>query len=457
MGEIIMPKVGDAMTEGKVVRWYKKAGDAVKVGEPVLEIETDKVNLDLEAEDDGTLENVVVKEGETVEVGKRLAYVRAEGEEAQPESAEEPKKKKEADETEGGDDEESRPAGKKGGKKEDADEEENGDEEDAAPDDVKTDKAAAKEKAKPRTEEKPSSDDSGNGERPKSSPLARRIASDLGVDLGSLRGSGPAGRIIAADVQNAAKAAPAPGKSRGEAKQPRDQKPAPRPESIESKEIPLTAMRRTIAKRLSESLGPIPHFFLTIEADVTTLLSLRQQLNEIEQAKASVNDFVVRAAALALLHHPVVNSSFSGESINQHGEVHIGIAVATPEGLITPVVRNADQRSVIEIAGEIRLLAEKAKNRKLKPDEYQSGTFTISNLGMFGIEEFTAIINPPNAAILAVGAAGPKPVVSDGQIVVRDRMRLTLSCDHRVIDGAAGAQFMQTLQQYLEQPLRLLV
>ncbi len=457
MGEIIMPKVGDAMTEGKVVRWYKKSGDAVKVGEPVLEIETDKVNLDLEAEDDGTLENVVVKEGETVEVGKRLAYVRAEGEEAQPESAEEPKKKKEADETEGGDDEESRPAGKKGGKKEDVDEEEDGEEEDAAPDDVKTDKAAAKEKAKPQTEEKPSSDDSGNGERPKSSPLARRIASDLGVDLGSLRGSGPAGRIIAADVQNAAKAAPAPGKSRGEAKQPRDQKPAPRPESIESKEIPLTAMRRTIAKRLSESLGPIPHFFLTIEADVTTLLSLRQQLNEIEQAKASVNDFVVRAAALALLHHPVVNSSFSGESINQHGEVHIGIAVATPEGLITPVVRNADQRSVIEIAGEIRLLAEKAKNRKLKPDEYQGGTFTISNLGMFGIEEFTAIINPPNAAILAVGAAGPKPVVSDGQIVVRDRMRLTLSCDHRVIDGAAGAQFMQTLQQYLEQPLRLLV
>ncbi len=461
MGEIIMPKVGDAMTEGKVVRWYKKAGDAVKVGEPVLEIETDKVNLDLEAEDEGTLENVAVEEGETVEVGVRLAYVRAEGEEAQPEPEKTPKADAKKSEPSESDDQESEPA-------EDEDTESEAESAGEIEADVDGEKKSSdkkkpseKVKAKPPADERPPSE-SGDGERPRSSPLARRIASDLGVDLTSLRGSGPAGRIIASDVQNAAKAPAQPKKAedagKSVEKKPSEQKtPMTRPGSIEGKEIPLTAMRRTIAKRLAESLGPIPHFFLTIEADVTTLLSLRQQLNEIEQARASVNDFVVRAAALALLHHPVVNSSFTGEAIAQHGEIHVGIAVATPEGLITPIVRNADQRSVIEIAGEIRELAEKAKNRKLKPDEYQGGTFTISNLGMFGIEEFTAIINPPNAAILAVGAAAPKPVVVDGQIVVRDRMRLTLSCDHRVIDGAAGAQFMQTLQQYLEQPLRLLV
>lgn len=454
MGEIIMPKVGDAMTEGKVVRWYKKAGDAIKLGEPVLEIETDKVNLDLEAEDEGTLENVAFEEGETVEVGRRLAYVRAEGEEAQPAEAE--KTKKTTGKSDGpvvDDDEKSESVdGKKATKKPQADDESDAEAEDSSAE-AKKDPAPVGGKSKSRGPESSSADEDGSSERPKSSPLARRIANDLGVDLARLRGSGPAGRIIASDVQQAAKSAPAPEK-RSDSKQ-REQKPSPRPDSIESKEIPLTAMRRTIARRLSESLGPIPHFFLTIEADVTSLLALRQQLNEIEQAKVSVNDFVVKAAALALLHHPVVNSSFTGEAIEQHGDVHIGIAVATPEGLLTPVVQNADRRSVIEIAGEIRSLAEKAKNRKLKPDEYQGGTFTISNLGMFGIEEFTAIINPPNAAILAVGAAGEKPVVVEGQVVVRQRMRLTLSCDHRVVDGAAGARFMQTLQQYLEQPLRL--
>lgn len=456
MGEIIMPKVGDAMTEGKVVRWYKKAGDAIKVGEPVLEIETDKVNLDLEAEDDGTLENVEVGEGETVDVGRRLAYVRAEGEEAQPAGAAETKKATaESDATPVDDAEKSGSVDEKKAKaKPETSEGDSGAEDSTA--EVKKDSAPASDKSKPRRQESSSAGESDTSERPKSSPLARRIASDLGVDLARLHGSGPAGRIIASDVQQAASSAPATAR-RSDSSPTREQKPAPRPDSIESKEIPLTAMRRTIAKRLSESLGPIPHFFLTIEADVTSLLALRQQLNEIEQSKASVNDFVVKAAALSLLHHPVVNSSFTGEVIEQHGDVHIGIAVATPEGLITPVVRNADGRSVIEIASEIRTLAEKAKNRKLKPDEYQGGTFMISNLGMFGIEEFTAIINPPNAAILAVGAAGEKPVVVEGQVVVRQRMRLTLSCDHRVIDGAAGAQFMQTLQQYLEQPLRLLL
>lgn len=216
-------------------------------------------------------------------------------------------------------------------------------------------------------------------------------------------------------------------------------------------------MRRTIAKRLGESTGPIPHFYLTADYDVTQLLAARQQLIDIEGAKISVNDFIVRAAALALHHHPNVNSSWGDDAITQHGEIHIGIAVSTPEGLITPVVRNADQKSVRQIADEVRALAEKAKNRKLTPNEYQGSTFTISNLGAWGIEEFTAIINPPNVAILAIGAAAARPVVKDGQIVVQDRMKVTMSCDHRVVDGAAGAEYLRTLRQYLEQPLRLFI
>jgi pyruvate dehydrogenase E2 component (dihydrolipoamide acetyltransferase) len=216
-------------------------------------------------------------------------------------------------------------------------------------------------------------------------------------------------------------------------------------------------MRRTIAKRLAESTGPIPHFYLTADYDVTNLMSVRQQLNEIEGVKTSLNDFIVRAVALALRAHPNINASWGDEAITQHGDVHIGIAVATPEGLITPIVRNADGKSVVEITAEIRALAEKAKNRKLKPDEYQGSTFTISNLGAWGIEEFTGIINPPNSAILAIGAAEARPVVINGQIVVRDRMKVTMSCDHRVIDGATGAEFLKTLRQHIEQPLRIVV
>jgi pyruvate dehydrogenase E2 component (dihydrolipoamide acetyltransferase) len=216
-------------------------------------------------------------------------------------------------------------------------------------------------------------------------------------------------------------------------------------------------MRRTIAKRLAESTGPIPHFYLTADYDVTDLLGVRLQINEIAGIKTSLNDFIVRAAALALRNHPNVNASWGDDAITQHGEVHIGIAVATPEGLITPVIRNADQKSVPEIAQEIRVLAEKAKNRKLMPNEYQGSTFTISNLGAWGIEEFTAIINPPNSAILAIGTAEARPVAVNRQIVVRDRMKITMSCDHRLIDGASGAEFLKTLRQYLEQPLRLVI
>ncbi|HEY8849296.1 MAG TPA: dihydrolipoamide acetyltransferase family protein, partial [Thermoanaerobaculia bacterium] len=279
--------------------------------------------------------------------------------------------------------------------------------------------------------------------RRRSSPLARKMASEMGVSLEAVLGSGPQGRIVAKDVKGAG-GAPSPA---------REAAPAP----LKDQSVPLSTMRRTIAKRLAESTGPIPHFYLTVDFDVTNLLSLRQQMNEIDSVKISLNDFVIRAAALALLHHPNVNASWGDEAIAQHGEIHIGVAVSTPEGLITPVVRNADQKSVAEIAGEVRGLADKAKNRKLRPEEYQGSTFTISNLGAWGIEEFTAIINPPNVAILAIGAAMSQPVVIDRQVVIRDRMKVTMSCDHRVVDGAAGADYLRTLRQYIEQPVRLIL
>lgn len=433
MSEIIMPKMGDAMTEGKVIRWYKKAGDAVKKGEPVAEIETDKVNLDLEAEQDGTIGEVAAQEGQMVPVGGTLATILGAGEKA----AEKPAGDKPAG---GG----QRAAG--GG---------------AEPQQVQrraTDKkdsvkhstgeyAEAVEMKGPRIDRTaPASNvvklPGAQTGRQRSSPLARKMAHEMGVSLESIQGSGPQGRIIAKDIKQLgggprSSAAPAP--------------------PLKAQSIPLSAMRRTIAKRLAESTGPIPHFYLTVDYDVTNLLSLRQQLNEVEGVKTSVNDFIIRAAALALRHHPNVNASWGDEAITQHGEIHIGVAVSTPEGLITPVIRNADQKSVTDIANEVRALAEKAKNRKLRPDEYQGSTFTISNLGAWGIEEFTAIINPPNSAILAIGAAASRPVVIDGQIVVRDRMKVTMSCDHRVVDGAAGAEYLRTLRQYIEQPVRLII
>ena len=407
-----MPKVGDAMTEGKVVRWYKQAGEAVSKGEPLLEIETDKVNLDLEAEAEGTLGDLRAKEGEMVPVGETLAQILAPGEKpsvAPPTPA----------------------ANRRSTDKKDSIKHTTGEYheaiEQAGP---RRDRSQANIVSMPQTTE---------GRR-RSSPLARRMARDLGVPLESLQGSGPQGRIVAKDVQGATA-----GRIAGATLK------------LESKSVPHSAMRRTIAKRLAESTGPIPHFYLTVDYDVTQLVAMRQQLADIEGSKISLNDFIIRAVALALHHHPNVNASWGDEAIEQHGEVHVGVAVATPEGLITPVIRNADQKSVSDIAKEVRALAEKAKNRKLLPNEYQGSTFTISNLGAWGVEEFTAIINPPNAGIVAIGAAESRPVVMNGQIVVRERMKVTMSCDHRVIDGALGAECLKTLRQYIEQPLRLMI
>jgi pyruvate dehydrogenase E2 component (dihydrolipoamide acetyltransferase) len=428
--EIIMPKMGDAMTEGKVVKWYKKAGEPVKKGEPLLEIETDKVNLDLEAEADGTLGNLEVQEGQMAPVGGVLAKIMGAGEKASAAPvpptapAEDPQQRRATD-------------------KKDSFKHSTGE------------YGETMEMKAPRTDrtqnvvQMPQVSESG---RRRSSPLARKMARELGVSLEAVQGSGPQGRIIAADIKNAQSGA---GQARGgQAPSPVQTGGAP---VLQDKKIPLSAMRRTIAKRLAESTGPIPHFYLTADYDVTNLMGMRLQLNDIAGAKISVNDFIIRAAALALRHHPNVNASWGDDAITQHGGVHIGVAVATPEGLITPVIRNADQKSVPDIAQEVRALAEKAKNRKLLPAEYQGSTFTISSLGAWGIEEFTAIINPPNSAILAVGTAEARPVVVDRQVVIRDRMKITMSCDHRVIDGAIGADYLKTLRQYIEQPLRLVV
>jgi pyruvate dehydrogenase E2 component (dihydrolipoamide acetyltransferase) len=438
MSEIIMPKMGDAMTEGKVVRWYKQPGDVVKKGEPLLEIETDKVNLDLEAEADGPLGEHQAKEGEMVPVGGVLATI---GGESAGSAAKAPAKAAELVPAAQSGEPQRRATDKKDSIKHTTGEYAEAIEMKGP----RVDRAAAPPNVMPIAHP-------AEGGRRRSSPLARRMARDLGVNIEQVQGSGPGGRVVASDIRGAQGGA-ATQQTAGA--MPPAEKAVP---ALKDQQIPLTAMRRTIAKRLAESTGPIPHFYLTVDLDVTDLLALRLQLNEIHLAKISLNDFILRAAALALRHHPNVNASWGDEAIAQHGGVHVGVAVSTPEGLITPIVRDADQKSVLDIAAEVRALAEKAKNRKLLPNEYQGSTFTISNLGAWGVEEFTAIINPPNVAILAIGAAAPQAVVNAGrQVVVRDRMKVTMSCDHRVVDGVGGAEYLKTLRQYIEQPLRLVL
>lgn len=449
-----MPKAGDAMTEGKVVRWYKQPGDPVKKGEPVAEIETDKVNLDLEAEADGTLGQHAANEGDMVPVGGVLAKILAEGEKdeapapAAPKEEKKEEKKPEKEEEEKKEEKEGETPSRRSTDRKESVKHTTGEYHEAIEQrGPRRDKSAPEAAASAAPQE--------SGDRQRSSPLARRMAKEMGVDLAGVRGSGPRGRIIAADVKSSAETG-APARPTAEAAVA-PQQPTTAP-MLETKIIPLSAMRRTIAKRLAESLGPIPTFYLTADYDVTNLMSIRQQMVELSGTKVSLNDFIIRAIALALRHHPNVNASWGEDAITQHGEVHVGVAVATADGLITPVIRNADQKSVVDIASEVRALADKAKNRRLKPDEYQGSTFTISNLGAWGIEEFTAIINPPNAAILAIGTAEARPVVdANRQIVVRDRMKVTMSCDHRIVDGAIGAEFLKTLRQYIEQPLRLVV
>ncbi len=430
--KVHMEALSPTMEEGQLVKWLKSEGDAVKEGDVLAEIETDKATMELVARGSGVLRKVLLAEGQTAPVGQMIAVIAAEDEdisslgggaapaEAAPAAAaEKPAKAEERKE-------EPAPAPAP-----------------AAP------AAAASEPAAARA---PAGEDGG---RVKASPLARRLASEAGVALEDVRGSGPGGRITKADIEAASARGAAPAKAAA-APRPRY---TPAVEGPEVEEIPHTQMRKTIARRLAESIGPVPTFYLTIDVDATRLTDARQRVNarlEKEGVKASVNDFILKAVAMALARHPEVNASWGDDAIRRYRRVHVGVAVAVDEGLITPVIRDADRKGIADISVEMRELAERARAKRLKPEEYTGATFSVSNLGMFGIHEFTAIINPPEAGILAVGAAEERPVIENGEIVVRSRMKMTMSCDHRLIDGATGARFLQTLRDMLEEPMMML-
>ena len=400
--KIAMPKLSDTMEEGIILKWIKKEGDSVKQGEIIAEVQTDKADMELEAYDTGIIRKIFVPEGKGAAVGKPIAIIGTAAEDITALLADT-----------------GAPAGAHG-----------------AP--VAALAAAEQTAPAPQkgTTTAPASD-----ERLKVSPLAKVIAAQNKIDLHSITGSGPMGRIVKKDLEGQLS------KTIGRASRAYV--------AGTTQEIPVSLMRKTIAKRLVESKTTAPHFYLTYEIDMKRAIDLRSSLNTTGDIKISYNDIIVRACALTLRNHPKVNSTFAGDKIIQHGAINVGIAVALDDGLITPVIRNTDMKSLFEIAEESKELAVKAREKKLKPDEFSGGTFTVSNLGMFGVEEFSAIINPPEAAILAVGTIVEKPIVENGQIVVGHRLRLTLSCDHRVVDGAVGAQFMQEVKLVLENPWKL--
>ena len=441
---IEMPKLSDTMSVGTLVTWLKKEGDKVSSGDKIAEIETDKATMEMEVFEDGVLLKQIVAVGEQVAVGAPICAIGKPGEKVDvPAKSAAPAPA---------------PAAKK-------------DEPKAAPAPAPAASPAPAPAASPKAEapdSKPAP--ASSGERQKISPLARKVAVELGVDTAGVTGSGPGGRIVRADVEAAAKApkpqAAAPAPTPAAATGDKPAKPAAPPfigtvdtPVQEAKTVPASNMRATIARRLVESKSTVPHFYVEMEIDVGPLLALRQQVNASfgESVKLSVNDFVLKACAHALRRVPAVNSSWQDNAIQQHGAAHISFAVAIPDGLITPVIFNAHAKSVFQISQEAKALGAKAKAKKLQPAEFTGATFCVSNMGMFGVERFSAIINPPNGAILAVGATVKKPVVNDkDEIVIGHRMALTLSCDHRVVDGAVGAQFLAALKEILEKPLLVL-
>ena len=402
--------MSDTMEEGVIATWHKKVGDKVKSGELMADVETDKATMELESYVDGTLLYIGPKKGEAVKVNGILAIVGKEGEDYKALLAE----------------------GAAGGKAEKTEEKSAGN---------KATKEATGAKEEPKEAPKASKEDTS---RLKASPLARNIANEKGIDITAVKGSGDDGRIVKRDVENF---------------QP-NAKPASRPvvtgeESYE--EVPVSQMRKTIAKRLAESKFSAPHFYLTMEINMDKAIEARESMNMVSPVKISYNDIVIKAVTAALRQHPKVNSSWLGDKIRINHHIHIGVAVAVEEGLLVPVIRFADSKTISHIAAEVKELATKAKDKKLQPQDMQGNTFTISNLGMFGIEEFTAIINPPDACILAVGGIKEVPVLRNGQLANTHVMKITLSCDHRVVDGAKGAQFLSTLKGLLEDPVRILI
>ncbi len=451
---VTMPRMSDTMEAGTVVKWHKSVGDQVAPGDVLADIETDKATMELEAFDEGKIARLAVEEGSNVSVGDLIVIIAEDGESVEDAAAsagsaqKSESKSKQADAA----DERSESSGSSSSTAV------------ADPPNEST-----RSDTSPSREGGDTSNGSSNG-RIFASPLARKIAAEKNIDLGSIRGSGPSGRIVKKDVEQATPgSAPAAAPSAA----PAASAPAPMPVSteLESRNVPLSNMRGTIAKRLIQSKTTIPHYQVTVSARLDDLMDLREQLNnqlESQGVKLSVNDFLVRACALAMHQHPFVNSSWNdkGPSIDLHANVNVGVAVALPEerggGLVVATIRNADKQGLRYISAETKRLAKKAREKGLSPEDMSDSTFTISNLGMFGVDHFTAIINPPNAAILAVGAAVEKPFIDtddDGEriITIGHDMAMTMSSDHRIIDGAMAAQYLQTVKQLLESPAALLV
>jgi len=456
MADVTMPRLSDTMEEGTIASWLKKPGEKVDRGEVIAQIETDKATMDLTAFEAGTLQEILAPEGSTVAIGQPVARI---GSGKATPAAEAPRAEKAAPvdaptAAEAPRAEQAAPA-------------------DAPPAKVARPANGAKPVEPPAREaaagvepratasgediseapdaSKSSREESARGDgKTRASPMARHIAAEHDLDLANIQGSGPQGRVIRADVEAALKSSTSD-----------TQTPVVKDATVSDDErVTLSQMRRTIARRMAESTRTVPHFFLTVTVDASELVRLRKQITE-ETAdagiKISFNDMVVKAAAVAIRKVPDINVSFAEDSLIRHQRIHIGVAVATERGLIVPVVRDVDQKSLGQISRETRDLAERANSGKLQPADYSGGTFTISNLGMFGIEQFNAVINPPEAAILAVGAITREPAEHDGQIVLRERMKLTLSVDHRALDGAMGSRYLQALKQVLEKPMLLLV
>jgi pyruvate dehydrogenase E2 component (dihydrolipoamide acetyltransferase) len=418
---VLMPRLSDTMTDGVIASWNKNVGDTVKKGDVLAEIETDKATMELESYKNGTLLYVGAKKGEKIAVNDLLCIIGEKGKV----------------------DVEAIVAATKGGA--------------AAASAVQSSSGATaqqpaesskKEEAAPAETESSSSQ---NG-RIKASPLAKKLAAEKGIDLKGVHGSGDGGRITKQDIDNYKPSSKqdAPAASKGST-------PAAPAGQVSFDEVPVSQMRKVIAKRLAESKFTAPHFYLTMAIDMDKAVESRGKLNETSKVKISFNDFVLKACAMALKQHPAVNSSWLGDKIRTNHHINIGVAVAVEDGLLVPVVRFADSKSLSQIAVEVKEYAQKAKDKKLQPSDWEGNTFTISNLGMFGIDEFTAIINPPDACILAIGGISQVPVVKNGAVVPGNVMKVTLSCDHRVVDGATGAAFLQTLKNLLEEPLRMLI
>jgi pyruvate dehydrogenase E2 component (dihydrolipoamide acetyltransferase) len=425
--KILMPKLSPTMEEGQISRWLKNEGDEIEANETIAEVDTDKATMEMTSLEPGTLLKIIVPGGENAKLGQTIGII---GEKGEDFSA----LLEEASTNGAGAKEEEEEKGRKG-------------EEEKAAEQVKEEKK--KEVSETKTEDQKPKTEQSSG-RMIVSPIAARMAAENGVDLKSVKGSGPNGRIIKRDIE-AAMSTSAKGAAFTEA--PDFHGASAYHEQSTSK------MRQVIAQRLAESIGPIPTFYLTVEIEMDNALALRKSINASlgDDEKISVNDIIVKITAMSLVKHPFVNASYRDKTIRFYEDADIGVAVAVEEGLITPVVRAANKKSFVQIAREVKELAGRARDRKLQPEEYTGATFSISNLGMFGIKEFTAIINPPEAGILAVGAAVPTAVVRDGEIVKRNIMNVTMSCDHRVIDGATGAKFLQTFKQILEQPAIMLV